>query len=59
MVLASTGRINSAYALPGRGAYFSDSFFAALGQNQDLYTSFMAGVTAVEASDPLADSLAG
>lgn len=53
VVIASTGRINSAYAHPGRGAYFSDAFFTALGQNQDLYTSFVAGTAAVRANTEL------
>jgi hypothetical protein len=49
-VIASTGRLNSAYPTPGRGAYFSDAFFTALGQSQDLWTSFQEGVRAVEAT---------
>ncbi len=47
VVIASTGRQNDAYPIPGRGAYFSDAFFTALGQSQDLYTSFQWGLEAV------------
>jgi len=50
VVIASTGRTNSAYAAPGRGARFSDAFFTALGQSQDLYTAFEWGGAAVEAT---------
>jgi uncharacterized repeat protein (TIGR01451 family) len=50
VVIASTGRLNNAYATPGRGARFSDAFFTALGQSQDLWTSFQWGVAAVEAT---------
>jgi len=50
VVIASTGQANNAYPAPGRGAYFSDAFFTALGQSQDLWTSFQEGVDAVEAT---------
>jgi hypothetical protein len=50
VVIASTGRQNSAYVFPNRGAYFSDAFFTALGQSQDLYTSFQRGLDTLEAN---------
>jgi uncharacterized repeat protein (TIGR01451 family) len=50
VIIASTGKVNNAYPSPGRGAYFSDAFFNALGQSEDLYTSFRAGTAAVQAT---------
>jgi len=50
VVIASTGRENSAYPALERGAHFSDALFTALGQSQDLYTAFQWGAAAVEAT---------
>jgi hypothetical protein len=49
VVIASTSATRNAYALPGRGAYFSDPFFAALNGEADLWTAFRAGQAGVAA----------
>jgi len=49
VVIASTSATRNAYALPTRGAYFSDSFFTALAGGADLWTAFQAGQQAVAA----------
>ena len=49
VVIASTSATRNAYALPNRGAYFSDSFFTALAGGADLWTAFREGQQAVAA----------
>jgi hypothetical protein len=51
VVIASTSSEQSAYASP-TCAYFSDAFFSALNNSQDLWTSFQAGNDAVRSVWP-------
>ena len=48
VVIASTSARLNAYALPGRGAYFSDPFFTALAGGADLWTAFEEGKAGVQ-----------
>jgi hypothetical protein len=49
VVIASTSSQLNAFPSP-QGAYFSDAFWTALGQNKDLRTAFEAGKQAVQAT---------
>jgi len=49
VVIASTGSRVRSFA-SGRGGYFSDAFFTALGDSADLWTAYVAGRGAVQAA---------
>ena len=70
VIIASTSSVDNAYASQ-KGAYFSDAFWTALGQNKDMLVAYQSGLQTVQATslqqhpwlddngDAVADSLDG